>query len=83
MVLLLCNFPIQLNPSLTFGVRHLAFDCCDLQVAESVSKDFLNECGGVDSPFAECFADVPAEVHQVNAFFNAEPIDTGDTSHKV
>jgi len=33
-----------------------------------VSKDFLNECGGVDAPFAECLADVPAEVHQVDAF---------------
>ena len=59
---------IQLNPALGFGVRHLAFDCCDLQVAESVSKDTLNECGSVDALFAKCFADVPAEVHQVNAF---------------
>jgi len=33
-----------------------------------VSKDILNECGGVDAPFAECLADVPAEVHQVDAF---------------
>ena len=32
-------------------------------------KDTLNECGGVDAPFSECFADVPAEMHQVNAFF--------------
>ena len=28
----------------------------------------LNECGSVDALFAKCFADVPAEVHQVNAF---------------
>ena len=35
---------------------------------QGVSKDFLNECGGVDAPFAECLADVPAEVHQVDAF---------------
>ena len=49
-------------------MRHLALDGRDLQVAEGVSKDTLNECGGVDAPFAECFADVPAEVHQVNAF---------------
>jgi hypothetical protein len=33
-----------------------------------VSKDTLNECGGVDTLFTECFADVPAEVHQVDAF---------------
>ena len=49
-------------------MRHLAFDCCDLQVAEGVSKDTLNECGGVDAPFAECLADVPTEVHKVDAF---------------
>jgi len=28
-----------------------------------VSKDTLNECGGVDALLAESFADVPAEVH--------------------
>jgi hypothetical protein len=33
-----------------------------------VSKDTLNKCDGVDALFAECFADVPAEVHQVDAF---------------
>jgi len=33
-----------------------------------VSKDILNECGGVDALLAKRFADVPAEVHQVNAF---------------
>ena len=37
-------------------------------VAESVSKDTLNECGGVDALFAESFANVPAEVHQVDTF---------------
>ena len=49
-------------------MRHLALDGRDLQVAEGVSKDTLNKCGGVDTLFAECFADVPAEVHQVDAF---------------
>ena len=47
-----------------------------------MSKDSLNECGGVDAPFAECFANVPAEVHQVDAF-QAESTDTGDTSRGV
>jgi len=28
-----------------------------------VSKDTLNKYGGMDALFAECFADVPAEVH--------------------
>ena len=35
---------------------------------EGVSKGILNECGGVDALFAECFADVLTEVHQVDAF---------------
>ena len=33
-----------------------------------MSKDTLNECGGVDTLFAECLADVPTEVHQVDTF---------------
>ena len=49
-------------------MRHLTLNGWDLQVAESVSKDILNECGGVNAFLAECFADIPAEVHQVDAF---------------
>ena len=33
-----------------------------------MSKDILNECSGVDASLPKRFADVPAEVHQVNAF---------------
>ena len=33
-----------------------------------MSKDTFNECSGVDTLFAECFADIPAEVHQVDTF---------------
>ena len=33
-----------------------------------MSKGTLNECGGVDTLFAECLADVPTEVHQVDTF---------------
>ncbi len=63
-------------------MQHLAFDCCELQVAEGVSKDILNEYGGVDALFAKRLADVPAEVHQVD-IFQAESTDTGDTSYGV
>ena len=49
-------------------MRHFAFDGRDFDIAEGVSKDSLNESGGVDASFAECLADVPAEVHQVDAF---------------
>ena len=65
---ILLYFHLQLNPTLRFGVRHLALDCRDLQVAEGVSKDILDKCGGMDALFAECLADVSAEVHQVDAF---------------
>ena len=33
-----------------------------------MGKDILDECGSVDALLAESFADVPAEVHQVDAF---------------
>ena len=45
---------------------HFTLDGWDFDVTQGVSKDMLNECGGVDALFAECLADVPAEVHQVN-----------------
>ena len=49
-------------------MRHLTLNGWGLQVAEGVSKNILDKCGGVDAPSAECLADVPAEVHQVDAF---------------
>ena len=42
----------------------------------------LNKCGSADALLAESFADVPAEVHQVDTF-QAESTDTGDTSRGV